>query len=114
MRLIWATRGRTWGFRFLRRGGLTDPLPTYSLAFAEFEGMTHVWNRSGDMTALRFEDPLGRKDRAGRVVPHDFVVFGDLPAQVNSVSSGINDIWPIVEAEYARNYDSLEPHISDD
>ena len=26
MSLIWATRGRTWGFRFLLNGGFADPL----------------------------------------------------------------------------------------
>ena len=25
MTLIWATRGRTWGFRFLRDGGFEEP-----------------------------------------------------------------------------------------
>ena len=28
-RLIWATRGRSWGFRFLLKGGLSDPLMAY-------------------------------------------------------------------------------------
>ena len=37
MTLIWATRGRTWGFRFLRDGGLEDPLDTYEEAFAGIE-----------------------------------------------------------------------------
>lgn len=109
MRFIWATRGRTWGFRFLRRANLTDPLPEYSAAFAEFEGATQVWNRVGDVTALRFEDPLGRKDRAGRVIPHDFVIFGEGAAGIHSLSAGINLIWPLVQEEYARSYDLTEP-----
>lgn len=109
MRLIWATRGRTWGFRFLRRGGFTDPLPAYSAAFAEFEGATRVWSRVGDVTALRFEDPPGRKDRAGRVIPHDFVIFGDIANDVDSLSAGIHLIWPLVEVEYERNYGLPEP-----
>lgn len=109
MRFIWATRGLTWGFRFLRRGDLTDPLPEYSAAFAEFEGATQMCNRVGDVTALRFEDPLGRRDRAGRVIPHDFVVFGDDATEVDSLAVGIDLIWPLVEDEYARNYELPEP-----
>lgn len=114
MRLIWATRGRTWGFRFLRRGELTDPLPEYSVAFAEFEGATQMWQHVGGVTALRFEDPLGRKDRAGRVIPHDFVIYDDGATEVDSVAAGIDLIWPLVEDEYARSYDLPEPVPSED
>lgn len=109
MRFIWATRGRTWGFRFLRGGDLSDPLPEYSMAFAYFEGAAHVWNRVGDVVALRFEDPLQRRDRSGRVIPHDFVIFGGIPTGVDSLPEGIGLIWPLVEAEYARIYDLPEP-----
>lgn len=31
--LIWLTRGRSWGFRFLLDGGLPDPLPEYERVF---------------------------------------------------------------------------------
>ena len=37
-RFIWATRGRTWGFRFLRRGGLEDPLGVYEATFSRGRG----------------------------------------------------------------------------
>lgn len=114
MRFIWATRGRTWGFRFLRRGGFIDALPEYSAAFAEFEGASQMWNRDGGVIALRFEDPLGRKDRAGRVIPHDFVIFGAEAIDVDSLSSGINLVWPLVEDEYAHNYDLPEPIARED
>lgn len=109
MRMIWATRGRTWGFRFLRRGGLDDPLPTYSAAFDGFDGVEQLWTRSGKLTALRFGDPLGRKDRAGRLIPHDFVILGDPSTEINSVSSGIELVWQLVAADYARDYDLPQP-----
>lgn len=67
--------------------------------------------RVGDVTALRFEDPLGRKDRVGRVIPHDFVVFGDDASKIDSVAAGIQLVWPIVEVDYARDYDSAEPDL---
>jgi hypothetical protein len=102
VRFIWATRGRTWGFRFLRRAGLADPLPTYSEAFAEFEGAAQVWSGIGDVTALRFEDPLGREDRAGRVIPHDFVIFDGAAIGARSLLDAMEVVWPLVEDEYAR------------
>lgn len=32
--MIWATRGWDWGFRFLRDGGVDDPLDLYDAVFA--------------------------------------------------------------------------------
>lgn len=93
MTLIWATRGKNWGFRFLDRGGFDDPLPEYDAAFAGLEGVREACRRVGDRVALRFPDPLGRRDAAGRVIPHDFVVFPPLSAQVNSVNDGLKLVW---------------------
>ena len=47
MKLIWATRGRTWGFRFLRDGGFEDPLPVYDEAFSEVGDEPEVCRRVG-------------------------------------------------------------------
>lgn len=109
MRLIWATRGRTWGFRFLIDGGFSDPLPEYSKAFANFDATREFAHRAGDMAALRFEDPLRREDRAGRVIPHDFVVFGEPAQGIRSVAAGLDLVWPAVQDEYARIYDLADP-----
>lgn len=89
MRFIWATRGKDWGFTFLRDGDLTDPLPTYEAAF---EGTDPT------LTALRFHDPEGRTDRAGRVIEHDFVFVDALEAHTQ------DEVWPLVAEEYARRY----------
>lgn len=102
MSFIWATRGRTWGFRFLRDGGFADPLPEYERAFSGVDAGPEVCDRVGDSVALRFPDPEGRKDRAGRVIPHEFVLTGQLASTTKSVADGRQRIWPLVEEEYAR------------
>jgi hypothetical protein len=102
LRLIWATRGRTWGFRFLRDGRCSDPLPVYDSAFAGLGDELEAWQRVGNKVALRFSDPLGREDRAGRVIPHEFVIFPPLADQVESVEDGRRLVWDLVSAEYAR------------
>src|SRR5690606_6305373 len=43
--LVWATRGRSWGFRFLLNGGLSDPLPTYERIFAHSANEPTTWCR---------------------------------------------------------------------
>lgn len=117
MRFIWATRGRTWDFRFLENGGFPDPLPVYEAAFASMSGEPEAWRVvdetvglrfgvTGEMVALRFRDPLERRDRAGRVIPHEFVVIpSGTPDEVyfiDSVDAGRSIVWPLVEARFER------------
>ncbi len=107
--LIWATRGRSWGFRFLLDGGQSDPLPDYERSFADLEDGPTAWRRTAGKVALRFPDPLGRKDSAGRVIPHEFVVFGGLADRIDSVEDGLQQIWPLVAEVYARVWDAEGP-----
>jgi len=103
--LIWATRGRAWGFRFLRTAGVLDPLPVYEAAFAGVDDVPRVWRQNVDNVALRFPDPAGRRDRAGRLIPHDFVVLGLLSSKVRSVDDGILEVWPLVEERFLNVWD---------
>ncbi|MEX2375004.1 MAG: hypothetical protein WD942_05375 [Dehalococcoidia bacterium] len=107
--LIWATRGRTWGFRFLLDGGLSDPLLEYERVFADLGDDLSACSRVTGKVALRFPDPLGRRDAAGRVIPHDFVVSGDVASNVQSVGDGLQQVWPLVEDAYARVWDAAGP-----
>ena len=107
--LIWATRGRFWGFRFLLKGGLSDPLPAYERSFAGDDDEPATWRRAAGTVALRFPDPLGRRDASGRVIPHEFVVFGDLADEIESVEDGRTHIWPRVAEAYARVWDAERP-----
>jgi len=108
-RLIWATRGRSWGFRFLLNGGLSDPLPDYARIVAHLEDKPTTWCRAAGAVALRFPDPLGRRDASGRVIPHEFAVFGDLADEVESVEDGLERVWPLVAEAYARVWNAPKP-----
>lgn len=102
MSLIWATRGRTWGFKFLLNGGFPDPLREYDKVFSSVQDEPEVCQRVGEKLALRFPDPLERKDAAGRVIPHEFVASGPLAAQIDSVENGRQLVWPLVAGEFER------------
>ncbi len=108
-RLIWATRGRSWGFRFLLKADLADPLPTYERAFADLGEEPEAWRRGSGYGALRFPDPERRRDTAGRLIPHEFVVFGDLIDQIETVEDGESRIWPLIAAAYRRVWDGEGP-----
>ena len=106
---IWATRGRTWGFRFLRKGGLSDPLGVYEAIFSDVGDRPEAWRRVGDKVALRFPDPKGRRDAAGRVIPHDFVLLGRWADGINSFEDAVQRIWHEVADEFESVWDKTEP-----
>lgn len=112
--LLWATRGRTWGFRFLLDAGLSDPLPEYERAFSGLTDAPTVWSRTGQAVAVRLADPQGRRDRAGRLIPHEFVAFGLLGESVTSVGDALTRLWPNVEHAYQRVWDAPSPPIPGD
>ena len=106
---IWATRGRNWGFRFLRRGGLKDPLSVYEDAFSKVGDQPQAWNRVDNKVALRFPDPEERQDAAGRVIPHDFVLIGPWANGFDSFEDGRLWIWREVADEFQNVWDKPEP-----
>lgn len=112
--LIWATRGGTWGFRFLLDAGLHDPLPENEQAFSGLTDAPNVWARRGRAVAVRVADPQGRRDSAGRVIPHEFVAFGPLAESVTSVEDALTLLWPLVEDTYRQVWDAASPPIPGD
>lgn len=111
--LIWATRGRHWGFRFLLDGGLDDPLPLYRRVFADAEQSSEVFTSDGALVGVRFSDPEGRRDSAGRAIPHEFVALDDLASKISDVKDGVAVVWPIVSSAYASAWLAAEPPVLD-
>ncbi|UJP38896.1 hypothetical protein ACT17Q_08925 [Cellulomonas sp. CW35] len=110
MNLVWATRGRTWGFRFLLDGGLADPLATYDRAFAGLEGEREVARRVGSLVVLRFADPEGRRDAAGRTIPHDVVVLAPVPGDPQASADEVRRlVWPTLADAYAGVWSRSSP-----
>ncbi|PKW25736.1 hypothetical protein [Phycicoccus duodecadis] len=112
--VLWATRGRTWGFRFLLDGGLADPLAAYEAMFAELGDKATGWVGNAQQVGVRFVDPEGRRDRSGRLIPHDFLVTGDLATQIASVDDALRLLWPLVTSLYARVWDQEAPPSPED
>lgn len=111
MNLIWATRGKSWGFRFLRSGGSADPLIDYDDVFFGLDDQSQAFRRIGDRVALRFTDPEARKDASGRPIPHEFVLRGETAEGISSLDEGRETIWPLVADEYARIWDQPSPPV---
>lgn len=109
MTFIWATRGRTWGFRFLLDAGLEDPRTEYLRRFAGVENAMTAYGRDGDVVVARFPDPLGRRDSAGRIIPHEFVVFSPTSDAISSVEDAVRELWPEVEKTFSHIWDGPDP-----
>lgn len=109
MNLIWATRGRSWGSRFLLLGGLSDPLRVYESAFSGLEDERVVFRRVGGRVTLRVPDPLGRQDDSGRPILHDFVVLEPLATHIRSYDDGLRLVWPLVAEFYDQVWDGVPP-----
>ena len=105
MNFIWATRGRTWGFRFLRTGDLPDPFDVYETAFAGTEDAIDAFYKRGATLAVRFADPEGRRDRAGRVIPHEFVILAPEAARFDTAEEARAALWDAVAEQYATLWD---------
>ncbi len=104
MIILWATCGKDWGFRFLLDGGFDDPLPLYEKAFSLL-GDGGRFHRFGTTVALRFPDPQGRKDAAGRIIPHDFVLYGHNDLLPHSFDEAFQLVWPLVADSFAEIWD---------
>lgn len=107
--LIWATRGRSWGYRFLLKGGLADPLREYERAFATSDSSPTTWHRAVTRSALRFPDPLGRRDASNRIIPHEFVLLGNTGDAIQSAEEGQKLIWPLVAGVYVQIWEAEDP-----
>lgn len=73
------------------------------------EGEAEGCRRVNAGVALRFPDPLNRKDAAGRIIPHDFLVTRPLADDIRSVEDGVRKVWPLVADLYAQVWSGKYP-----
>lgn len=112
--IIWATRGRTWGFRFLLTGGVSDPLAEYERVFGDLKDEATAWVQMVGRVGLRFADPEGRRDTAGRIIPHEFVILGPQSRRIRTLEAGKEWVWPQVAKAYERVWSAARPPLSDE
>ena len=98
--IIHATRGKDYGFRFIKKGGLPDPLQAYESAFSERPD-AGLFNRLDDgRIALSFMDPQGRRDHAGRVIPHEVIIPKSMSGDIKDHADAVAKVWPELEKTY--------------
>jgi hypothetical protein len=102
--VIHGSRGKDVGFRFIKRGGVPDPMTEYMQAFDGHTGGDH-FKRFGDgKIAARFSDPEGRRDFAGRIIPHEVIIPKSMTDGINSLDDVVKNIWPTLKPEHDAMY----------
>ncbi|WP_228545877.1 hypothetical protein [Microcella flavibacter] len=77
----------------------------YEAAFAGIEASPVAFRRSGGTIAVRFPDPEGRTDRAGRLIPHDFVILDSKTSDIRDLQDARALLWPAVSGQYEAIWD---------
>ncbi len=112
--ILWSSRGRDWGFQILQHPTIFECewLDVYKEVFGnskDDEGFylrTQVWigkSKKVECVGIRFLDPELRCDSAGRVIPHEFIVFGQSSLALEDNTDWVQ-LWPIVSEDYAILY----------
>lgn len=108
--VVHASRGHAVGFKFLKSGGLSDAFQEYERAGFTGHESGEVFLRYGvnkEKVAARFLDPQGRKDLAGRTIPHDVFVPAALAKGLNSLADVKDVIWPLLQPDYDEFYNTV-------
>lgn len=107
--VIHATRGKHSGFGFLRRGGINNPVGEIEKAFGGQERSAPYFKRYGDnleKVAGVFNDPHGRKDFAGRTIPHEVILPKHLSEGVHNIDDLQKKAWPLIKNTFNALHDS--------
>lgn len=107
--VIHATRGKHSGFGFLRRGGINNPVGELEKALGGQERSAPYFKRYGDnleKVVGVFNDPHGRKDFAGRTIPHEVILPKHLSEGVHNVDDLQAKAWPLIKNTFNALHDS--------
>lgn len=105
--VIHTTRGHSKGFTFLKTGGLKDALSTWEGSFgAADRNSREIFKKLADgKIAAAFDDPQGRKDFAGRLIPHQVVIPKSMAGDLNNLDDVKTKIWPLIKDQYDAFYE---------
>ena len=107
--IVYATRGKNKGFSIYDSGGLQEPFSALENA-GLMSGRNEI--RPGNIRKLKdgsvaasMDDPLGRTDSAGRVIPHMMIIPKSMSTGIENIGDVASKIWPLLADRYAPTYD---------
>lgn len=108
--LIYGTRAKYHGFTLLKKGDTPDVLSIFEkgLGRDRLDVDNFFEKFDGGKIAASFLDLQGRKDFAGRVIPHMIIIPADKAQGINSIDDVKTKIWPTLEKTYQAFYDQYE------
>ena len=105
--VAFTSRGRDYGFMFLDSGGSDDPVRDITGHFGArvFEQDAGYFRKKDGVVGANFLDPEGRKDHAGRVIPHFVVVPKTMSKGINNIDDVVTKIWPKLKDRYPYTHE---------
>ncbi len=109
--VIHASKGKgREGFKFLKKGGLIDPLQEFEKGFGQHAspnpGEFLRYGAKAEKLAVAFLDPLGRKDAAGRVIPHEVILPAHHAEGINTYADAVKKAWSLVGHDYNKYFET--------
>jgi hypothetical protein len=95
------SRGKNKGFRFYNDGQSPSPLSEYDKGFEGHQESASHFKKYDGKIAATFLDPEGRKDRAGRPIPHQVIIPKSMADGIDNVNDVVTKIWPIIKEDYS-------------
>lgn len=99
-KILHTSRGKNTGFKFYQDGGVPSPMSLYDQAFGAVERSSGYFNKFDGKIAITFDDPLGRLDRSGRMIPHEVILPKTLAEGVSNFDEAVAKVWPMVKDLY--------------
>lgn len=105
--VLHASRAKNTGFKVLKDGSTMSPLSAVSKVFGEEDPKVGTFKRTADgLVGVVFNDPQGRTDRAGRVIPHMVVIPKEHAIRVGTYDAAVRKAWSLVKDSYEDHWQS--------
>lgn len=102
--IILYARGKNKGFRFMQTGGTPTPLAEFGKGLQDdYDQPYGYFHKYEGKVAAVLKDPEGRKDKSGRVIPHQIIVPKNMATGIDNIDDVANKIWPKLKDVY--NYE---------
>lgn len=93
------------GFQIFNDGNHPKPLSLLDEVFGTKQDVRDELIDSPYGLGVTLSDPQGRKDRAGRTIPHVIIIPNSMRSDIRSVQDVQDKIWPLLEESYADRYE---------
>jgi hypothetical protein len=99
--IVFYSRGKNKGLRFMQNGGTPTPLAEFGKGFqGDYDQPMDYFHKYEGKIAVVLKDPEGRKDHAGRYIPHNLIIPKSMAPGIDNIDDVVEKIWPKLKDIY--------------